>query len=233
MGCFTVLKSKKKKSNQVSRKHGSVKEKPPATVPEPETHGRSLQSAPPSFRTRAKPNQVANRISNSRIRALSAPSSLHVADQDQLASVEFEEQEYKSRGVLAKDQRVANPQPLPLPSPKGTAVLKNMGSFKANNSNNPALPSGPLPLPPLGGLKNFSFEEVASACQNFSSDRCVSEGLSSMVYVASFGDDTLGSKKLEATVTRLLPSNQVECTTILSLNNLHLHIYVDFVLQRP
>ncbi|KAI3474777.1 hypothetical protein Pfo_030003 [Paulownia fortunei] len=76
--------------------------------------------------------------------------------------------------------------------------------------------SGPLPLPPTlhptltakGTLLNFSYEEIASACHNFSPERCMSEGLSSVIYRASFSEDASGSRKLEATVTRLHPCNQ-------------------------
>lgn len=207
MGCFTGLKIKKKKSNQVSKGHASVKEKPQATLPEPVIPGRSLQSAPPSFKTRARTDRPGNRTGNSRARVLSAPSSLDVADEDRLLSMEFEEQEEnKNSGPFMKDQRVSNPQPLPLPEPQDTSILKNMGSFKASSSN---LTSGPLPLPPFGGLRSFSFKDIAAACQDFSSEKCVSEGLSSVVYVASFGDDASSSKKLEASVTRILSSTQV------------------------
>ncbi|MCD9637518.1 hypothetical protein HAX54_020851 [Datura stramonium] len=90
-----------------------------------------------------------------------------------------------------------------------------MGSFKVGNVSGPLNASGPLPLPPTlpptlpstGALRNFSFEEVAAA-SSLLSERCISEGLSSVIYRASFGDDTTGTKKLEATVTRLHPSSQ-------------------------
>ncbi|XP_077213997.1 protein kinase superfamily protein [Tasmannia lanceolata] len=215
MGCFTVLKSKKKKIEQPIRiKPINHQDNTPTTLPEPQSQSRSLQSAPPSFRTRAKPVQSvnlqsANRVSISRTRALSAPSSLHVADEEAFSSIEYDEQEEaKLRAGLAKDQRAPSPQPLPLPSPQTGAVLKNMGSFKSSNASGPIFASGPLPLPPLGGLRNFPYDEIAAACQHFSPERCVSEGLSSMIYKASFGDDASGSKKLDATVTRLLPSTQ-------------------------
>ncbi|EOY04460.1 Serine-threonine/tyrosine-protein kinase [Theobroma cacao] len=209
MGCFTVLKSKKKKSEQsVFVNRIAHKEHMPTTLPEPQVQTRSLQSAPPSFRTRVKPIQPNNKSTSNRTRALSAPSSLDAAEQDALASVEFEEQEeLKSRVVLVKEQRSSTPQPLPLPSPHGT-VLKTMGSFKTGNASGPLFASGPLPLPPSGTLRNFAYEEIAAACHHFSSDRCTSEGLSSVMYKASFGDDTSSSKKFEATVTRLHPSTQ-------------------------
>ncbi|KAA8517643.1 hypothetical protein F0562_015115 [Nyssa sinensis] len=181
----------------------------PTTLPEPQIQTRALQSAPPSFRTRVKPVQPNNRVTNSRTRALSAPSSLNAAEQDALSSVECEEQEEpKSRVGSMKEQRPPSPQPLPLPSPQSAAVLRTMGSFKTVNSSGPLNASGPLPLPPSGTLRNFSYEEIANACHNFSPERCMSEGLSSIIYKASFGDDASGSKKLEATVTRLHPSAQ-------------------------
>ena len=212
MGCFTVLKGKKKKYEQYVKKRDIKRECTSTRLPEPETRGPSLQSAPPSFRNRTKLVQSTSRP-NSRARALSAPSSLVVADQDALSMESDEQEEYKGRGGTAKEQqRFSNPLPLPLPSPQGISVLKNMGSFKSTSSSSPIIPiCGPLPLPPLGGggLRNFSYEEISSACQHFSADRCISEGLSSTVYKATFGDDTTSSKKLEATITRLLPSSQV------------------------
>ncbi|XP_039045750.1 probable serine/threonine-protein kinase PBL1 isoform X2 [Hibiscus syriacus] len=209
MGCFTVLRSNKKKSKQsVFVKRIAHKEHMPTVLPEPEVQTRSLQSAPPSFITRVKLIQPNNKATSNRARALSAPSSLDAAEQDALASVEFEEQEeLKSRGGLVKEQKSSSPQPLPLPSPN-TTVLKTMGSSKTGNVSDPLFASGPLPLPPSGTLRNFGYEEIAAACHHFSSDRCTSEGLSSVMYKASFGEDTLSSKKFEATVTRLHPSTQ-------------------------
>ena len=211
MGCFTVLKCKKKKFEQsVFVKRFTHKEHIPTTLPEPQVQTRSLQSAPPSFRTRVKSIQPNNEATSNRTRTLSAPSSLDAAEQDALESVEFEgQEELKSRIGAVKEQRSSSPQPLPLPSPHGT-VLKTMGSFKTGNASGPLFSSGPLPLPPSGTLRNFTYEEIATACLHFSSDRCTSEGLSSVMYKASFGDDASSSKKFEATVTRLHPSTQVQ-----------------------
>ncbi|KAF8397114.1 hypothetical protein HHK36_016021 [Tetracentron sinense] len=230
MGCFTVLKSKKKKSEQtIYIKRINPQENTPTTLPEPQNHSRSLQSAPPSFITRVKPVQPVKRITNSRTRALSAPSTLDVAEQDALLSIEYDEQdESKSLVGLTKERSSPSPQPLPLPSPQNTVVLKTIGSFKTGTASGPLFASGPLPLPPLGGLQNFSYKEIAAACQHFSIDRCMSEGLSSIIYKASFGDDASSSKKLEATVTRLLPSSQGfkefvnEVNTLASLQHPHL-----------
>lgn len=219
MGCFTVLKSKKKKSDQIAYvKRVSHNEHVPTVLPEPQTHTRSLQSAPPSFRTRVKP---INKVNNNRTRTLSAPSTLDAAEQDALASVEYEEQEEsKHRGGSMKEQRSSSPQPLPLPSPQGGAALKAIGSFKSATASGPLYASGPLPLPPTGSLRNFQYEEIAAACHNFSSDRCMSECLSSTIYKASFGDDVSSTKKFEATVTRLHPSTQVHLfhTALLSFH---------------
>ncbi|KAK6129484.1 hypothetical protein DH2020_036773 [Rehmannia glutinosa] len=218
MGCFTVLKSKKKKSDQtIYFKRVNPQEHSPAVLPEPQTQTRSLQSAPPSFRTRVKPVRSNSAVSSSRIRALSAPSSLDAAEQDALASTECEEQdEPRSRVGSVKEYNSPSPQPLPLPSPRGTNALKATTSFKMANISGPLTMSGPLPLPPTshttltakGTLLNFSYEEIASACHNFSPERCMSEGLSSVIYRASFAEDASGSRKLEATVTRLHPCNQ-------------------------
>ncbi|KAK8511045.1 hypothetical protein V6N12_033327 [Hibiscus sabdariffa] len=209
MGCFTVLKSKKKKPEQsVFVKPIAHKEHTPTTLPEPKFQTRSLHSAPSSFKIRVKPIQPNGKATSNRARTLSAPSSLDVAEQDALASVEFyEQEELKSYAGVAKEQRSSSPQPLPLPSPRSTS-LKTMGSFKAGNSSGPLFASGPLPLPPSGTLRNFSYEEISAACHHFSGDRCMSEGLSSVMYMASFGDDVSSSKKFEATVTRLHPSPQ-------------------------
>ncbi|KAL6954511.1 hypothetical protein U1Q18_008648 [Sarracenia purpurea var. burkii] len=214
MGCFTVLKCKKKKPEQTSyARRVNPQEHSPTALPEPHSQTRSLQSAPPSFRTRGKPVQPTKRVTNSRIRALSAPSSLNAEEQDALSLIECEEQEQpKSRIGSTKEHRSLSPQPLPLPSPQihiqSASVLKTMGSFKSGTSSGPLNASGPLPLPPLGMLRNFSYEELAAACHNFSPERCTSEGFSSVMYRASFGDDTVGLRKLEATVTRLHPSPQ-------------------------
>ncbi|KAI9073187.1 hypothetical protein K1719_020850 [Acacia pycnantha] len=217
MRCFSVLKSKKKKSEQIIPiKHVSHKEHGVATIlPETRTHTRSLQSAPPSFKTRVKPIQPVDKITKNRIRALSAPSTLDAAEQDAMDSVEYEEQEEsKQRAALMKEQRVSTSQPLPLPSPQGGGVLKTTSSFKLGTASGPLHASGslnasgPLPLPPTGSLRNFPFEDIAAACRNFSSDRFMSESLSSTMYKASFGDDASSSKTFEATVTRLHPSTQ-------------------------
>ncbi|XP_038883547.1 probable serine/threonine-protein kinase PBL11 [Benincasa hispida] len=210
MGCFTVLKSKKKNHAQSAHdKRVKSKEIVPTMLPEPQIHTRTLQSAPPSFKTRVKPVQPANGAAGSRIRTLSAPSSLDAAEQDALSSVEYDEPEESiDRFGFNKEQRSPSPQPLPLPSPQVIVSLKNTGSFKSVMSSGPLYSSGPLPLPPVGAVRNFSFEEISAACHNFSAESCVSEGLSSLIYRASFGDDTSTSKKFEATVTCRHPSNQ-------------------------
>ncbi|CAL9754414.1 unnamed protein product [Musa acuminata subsp. burmannicoides] len=211
MGCFTVLKCKKKKIRCFGNKKRMIAaETVTCALPEPAQSGPSLQSAPPSFRNRTKSAQSGHRILNSRARALSAPSTLVLADQYALASLEYDDQEEcKGRGISVKDQRFSNPLPLPLPSPH-TFSLRNLESFNLNNTSGPIVSSGPLPLPPLGGggLRNFSYEEISAACQNFSVDRCMSEGLSTTIYKATFGDDSMSLKRSEATVTRLLPSCQ-------------------------
>ncbi|KAG6596308.1 Serine/threonine-protein kinase PCRK1, partial [Cucurbita argyrosperma subsp. sororia] len=211
MPCFAVWKTKKKKVDQPAyvKPLNPKEEHLPTMLPEPQLETRSLQSAPPSFRTRVKPIQSANKISSNRARALSAPSSLDDAQQDALAAMDYDaHEESKLNAGLNKEQKSSGPQPLPLPSPQATASLKISGSFKSVTSSGPLYSSGPLPLPPTGSLRNFSFEEVSAACHNFSSDRCVSEGLSSFIYKASFGDDSSSLRKFEANVTRLYSSNQ-------------------------
>ncbi|KAK3004722.1 hypothetical protein RJ639_018060 [Escallonia herrerae] len=238
MGCFTVLKSKKKKSEQpIHVKRVNPQDHTPTTLPEPQIHTHALQSAPPSFRNRVKSVQPIKRVTNSRTRALSAPSSLNAAEQDTLSSMECEEREdSKIRVGSMKEYRPPSPQPLPLPSLQSASVLRAMGSFKVGSASGPLNSSGPLPLPPTlppvvtptVTLRNFSFDEIAGACRNFSPERCMSGGLSSVIYRASFGDDASGSKKLEATVVRLHPSSQglkefvTEVNTLTSLQHPYL-----------
>ncbi|KAL5227872.1 hypothetical protein ABZP36_016137 [Zizania latifolia] len=211
MGCFTALRSKKKKSPLVpTKKSADARKSTPSRLPEPEVHVPSLQSAPPSFRNRAKIYQSANKASYSRQRVLSAPSSLIVVDQDDLPCDELDDQDdSRGKGGSIKGHRFSSPLPLPLPSPKGRS-LRNFGSFKAINASGPLEASCPLPLPPkrCDGLKNFSYEEVSSACSWFSGDQCVFETLTSTSYKASFRDDFADPKTVEATVARLLPSTQ-------------------------
>ncbi|KAG0468151.1 hypothetical protein HPP92_017479 [Vanilla planifolia] len=202
MRCFAILRGKKKKDEvPSSNKSLSVEERIGSPLPEPEFCGPSLKSAPPSFRNRAKPVLPASLPVYGRARALSAPSSLIVTDHDVSSSTEFDEQEEsKLRCEAAKEQRFSNPLPLPLPSPRGG-----------------------------GGLRNFTYEEIAAACQKFSADRCVSEGISSTVYKATFGDDSVGSKKLEATVIRLISCSLNLKDFVNTLNTIaslqHPHLY--------
>ncbi|KAK4359549.1 hypothetical protein RND71_021778 [Anisodus tanguticus] len=238
MSCFTILKSKKKKKKKSEQsihiKRVNPQEHSPTALPEPQIQTRSLQSAPPSFRTRVKPvPSNNNRVTSNRTRALSAPSSLDAAEQDSLASHECEEyqDELRSRVGSIKEYQSPSPQPLPLPSPQSAATLKTMGPLSRlwEALNGPLNASGPLPLPPTlpstGALRNFSFEEVAAACHRFSPERCMSEGFSSVIYRASFGDDATATKKLEATVTCLHPSSQglkefvTEVNTLASLQH--------------
>ncbi|CAO2182509.1 unnamed protein product [Urochloa humidicola] len=215
MGCFSALRYKKKKGaldNPLapSKKSIDARESTSSRLPEPEVHVPSLQSAPPSFRNRAKISQSANKVSNSRARVLSAPSTLIVVDQFGFPYAEYKDQDdSRDKEGSTKGHRFSNPLPLPLPSPEGHS-LRNFGSFKGGNVSGPLEMSGPLPLPleKYIGLRIFSYEEVSSACQWFSSDQYVSETLGSTSYKATFRDDYSGTKTTEATVARLLPSTQ-------------------------
>ena len=111
--------------------------------------------------------------------------------------------------------RFSNPLPLPLPSREGHS-FRNSGSFKASNVSGPLEMSGPLPLPlkKCDGLRIFSYEEISSACQRFSSDQCVSETLGSTSYKATFRDEFIDTRTTEATVARLRPSTQVPVSAI-------------------
>ncbi|KAL8154438.1 hypothetical protein V2J09_012198 [Rumex salicifolius] len=176
MGCFTVMRSRKKRTQIISN---------------------ALQSAPPSFQTRSIPSQSSKNVLSSKARTLSAPSSLHGFNRDAMSSsAEFDE------------PRSPTPQPLPLPEPQIAPGLKSMGSVKTRSARRSSYSSGQLPLPPSGSLKSFRYEEIASACCNFSPDHCTSESLSSSVYKASIWDVSFSMRKLEATVTRFYPLTQ-------------------------
>lgn len=221
MGCFTVLRSKKKKTpfdNPLvpSKKSVDARESTSSRLPEPEVHVPSLQSAPPSFRNRTKISQSSSKVSNSRARVLSAPSTLIVVDQFGFPYAEYRDQDdSRDKEGSTKGHRFSNPLPLPLPSPEGHS-FRNSDSFKASNVSGPLEMSGPLPLPPKkrDELRIFSYEEVSSACQWFSSDQCVSETLGSTSYKATFRDEFIDTKTTEATVARLLPSTQVPFSAI-------------------
>ncbi|KAG2245874.1 hypothetical protein Bca52824_085502 [Brassica carinata] len=207
LGCFPLKGKKKRGSVSMKRLDLEESSKPIALPEPPKIPSRNLQSAPPSFRTRAKPS---NAETNSRTRVMSAPSSIHgVAEERDLLNHE-EQQEEQTRDHPPRGSiKETSPQPLPLPSPKTGSSLKNWGSFKSFNGSSGRLSasavSGPLPLPPSGSVRSFSYDEVVSACSAFATDRCVSEGLSSVMYMASFGDETSTTslKKVEATVVRL------------------------------
>ncbi|WOL16632.1 putative receptor-like protein kinase [Canna indica] len=240
MGCFTVLKYKKKKNGSSNKKLVNTKESGTCALPESAPGGPSLQSAPPSFRNRTRNSQSSNRILNSRTRALSAPSSLVMVDHYVLSSLEFDNpDEFKGRAVSMKDQRFSNPLPLPLPSPQSTSILNNLGILKLNNDSRSISSFGPLPLPPLGGggLRNFSYEEISSACHSFSVDRFMSEGLSTTVYKATFGEDIMTSKRRDFTVMCLPPSSQGfkeflnEVNTLASVHHSHLCKLIGFHAQ--
>lgn len=214
LGCFP-LKSKKKRGSASMKRMDPEESKPTALPEPPKIPSRNLQSAPPSFRTRVKPihpNNGGTGEMSGRARVMSAPSSIHgAAERDFLAGVYHDEQDEQPRDPRSSTKE-SSPQPLPLPSPKTGSSLKNWGSFKSFNGSSGRLSaSGPLPLPPSGTVRSFSYDEVVSACCAFASDRCVSEGLSSVMYMASFGDEvsTAGLKKVEATVVRLNVTTQV------------------------
>ncbi|CAD6236196.1 unnamed protein product [Miscanthus lutarioriparius] len=138
MGCFTVLRSKKKKipfDNPLvpSNKSVDARESTSSRLPEPEVHVPSLQSAPPSFRNRTKISQSSHKVSNSRARVLSAPSTLIVVDQFGFPFAEYRDQDdSRDKEGSTKGPRFSNPLPLPLPSPEGHS-FRNSGSFKASN----------------------------------------------------------------------------------------------------
>ncbi|VVA96908.1 unnamed protein product [Arabis nemorensis] len=233
LGCFP-LKSRKKRGSASMKRMDPEESKPTALPEPPKIPSRNLQSAPPSFRTRVKPihpNNGGTGEKGSRARVMSAPSSIHgAAERDFLAGVYHDEQDEQPRDPRISTKE-SSPQPLPLPSPKTGSALKNWGSFKSFNGRlSASSASGPLPLPPSGTVRSFSYEEVVSACCTFASERCVSEGLSSIMYMASFGDEvsTAGLKKVEAIVVRLTATTQSirefinEVSTLASLQHQNL-----------
>nr|XP_025607371.2 probable serine/threonine-protein kinase PBL1 [Arachis hypogaea] len=125
--------------------------------------------------------------------SVSAPSPGSEAEEDGSASVTHEQQQQqqpkREQGSM-KDHFPTNPQPVPLPCPP------------------PQHASGSSLLSHSASLRYFLYDEIAAACDNFSSDRCVSDThcVLSSSYKASFGDDS--SRKLQATVNRLHPSTQ-------------------------
>lgn len=152
MGCFAMLKHKKKKSNQTTNlsQRGNHNEHVPAAVelPKPPTQTRTMQSsaAAPGFKSSVNSIHPINKLTiNDRARALSAPSALDAAEQDALSSIKYEEQqESKCRARSMKEEQhqqqqqqqhspgTPQPHPLPLPSIQGgsTAALKALGSLK-------------------------------------------------------------------------------------------------------
>lgn len=216
MGCFTVLKHWKQKDDQIFHSVERVNsQEHSTTLPEPKINTRTLQSAPSSFRCRVKPVLANAKALSSRTRTLSAPSSLTVAKEDNFTPTSCEEEDARGHVESKKDLQSPSPQPLPLPAPQSVSTLKNTGSFNTRHTSGPLDCSGPLPLPPTlplayvsGSLRNFSYEVIAAACLNFAPQRCMSESLSSVVYRASFGDDTSSLKRTEASVVLFHSTNQ-------------------------
>ncbi|KAF3785001.1 putative receptor-like protein kinase [Nymphaea thermarum] len=184
MGCFMVLKNRKKSSDRSSHLN-SIE-----AVGNPHS---TIQSVPQSFQNRSKFEAIDN-LHNERTCFFSPPSSLAIHEQDQ-------------KRAAGEKPTICTTHPLPLPSPRGGS-LKQMNSFKSINSSDPIRLSGPLPLPPLGGIRCFSYSEIVAACNNFSPDRCMGDGLSTTTYKASFGDESCASKTFDATVVRLHLSKQ-------------------------
>nr|XP_027186451.1 probable serine/threonine-protein kinase PBL1 [Cicer arietinum] len=228
MGCFNALKYMKKKGEKCNTQHISHSEHASTALPQLETQNYSMHTSMKSIQHNM------GVIHSTRTRALSTRTALDdAAAQETLASIELEEKERsKSQARLSKELHSPSPQPLPLPFPQGDAFdlfhyeeqvwskTRDRLMKKQRSSS-----SQPLPLPsPIGrsslkasgsiksgktidSIRYFPYEEIAAACLNFSSDRCISECLSSTIYKASFGIDS-SSKKLKATVTCLQPSTR-------------------------
>ncbi|CAN6468925.1 unnamed protein product [Victoria cruziana] len=188
MGCFTVLMNRKKSSDR------STHLNPTEAV---DNLHPTIQSVPQSYQNRSK-FEAAHNLPNERTCFSSPPSCLRVHEQ---------EESKHQRRAMGEKQAISMTHPLPLPSPRSSSLMQ-MNSFKSINNSDPSPLSGPLPLPPLGGVRCFSYSEIAAACNNFSPDRCLGEGLSTTTYRASFGDEPCGSKTFDAIVVRLQLSKQ-------------------------
>nr|WIL59855.1 nodulation protein [Melilotus officinalis] len=147
MGCFPAFKSMKKKSEKSNSQNSSRSERVLTTTPQLQA-SRSLHSDPRSSKTIMKSLNPINRVTNTRTRALSAPSALDAAKQEALASIEHDEQEMsKVLPRLMKEPGSPIPQPLPLPYPQGSDPL------------NLRIASNPLYALEQDALETFQYEE--------------------------------------------------------------------------
>lgn len=131
----------------------------------------------------------------------------------------------------ASKNSFAMPLPLParpcryrLPPPSSDnsrtlPIICSCHSSKAPCNLHKIPTSNPQPLPPppqqldlqrLPGLRTFSYQELASACNNFSPDRCVGESSTSLTYTGVVGSEGKPEfqKQLEVTVVRLISYKQ-------------------------
>lgn len=105
----------------------------------------------------------------------------------------------------------------PLNSASLGTGLKKFGSLKgsSNFKSSGLVPnSEPMPLPPpkdMSSLRSFTYEELSSACNNFSQECCFYEGQASLVYKASIKDEISG-QMIDVAITRFLAASQVNNT---------------------
>lgn len=101
----------------------------------------------------------------------------------------------------------------PLNSASLGTGLKKFGSLKgsSNFKSSGLVPnSEPMPLPPpkdMSSLRSFTYEELSSACNNFSQECCFYEGQASLVYKASIKDEISG-QMIDVAITRFLAASQ-------------------------
>lgn len=142
-------------------------------------------------------------------------------------------------------------RPLPLPretpSEKGSFIPINKQSLTTTNSKSwvTFIHSEPKPLPPPKDhyptalptrLQCFTYQEISTACNSFSPERCLYEGPAESVYRASLkqGSNTDEHRVENATVTRLLGTRQtykeflMEVNTISCLDHSHLCKLIGF-----
>ncbi|MED6115052.1 hypothetical protein PIB30_086456 [Stylosanthes scabra] len=203
MGCFLTLLKKKldemKLKNQISRNKNLASH---LAEPRRQSVSSSALSSPASFRAEPSNPVFPNIINNFHGGPVSASSSsLSEAEQDAVAAIAHVQQPRCQYG-LSNGLFPTHPHPHPVPLPRPPPALSPL---KANVSSSPT--SSPVSPSRTSSLRYYRYEEILAACQNFSSERCVLQCVSSSNFKASFGDDS-SSRTVEATVTRVNPSIQ-------------------------
>ncbi|KAH9309701.1 hypothetical protein KI387_037612 [Taxus chinensis] len=135
---------------------------------------------------------------------------------------------HENSGTVRCNARESASCSSPLNSASLCTGLKKFGSLKGNSNfkgSGLVLSSEPMPLPPpkdsVSNLRLFMYDELSSACNNFSQERCVYEGPASLVYKAFVRDETSG-QKIEAAITRFLATLQTHKEFVNDVNTIAL-----------